>query len=338
MKCTKCGFENAEYAKFCNNCGAEFHDETTIVQKENVPSNSVNNNNKGDKRITLLCLMVALAFVICGTSAIFISDTYEIYKNSNSSNTSSQNTRYNYKFTSEQVDFLKSIGINPEKYYLDNNGKVNIYDNNAVIEHGDVYVTLDKNDEIVEITYGKYGYDDRLYWNKEYGKVGMSIAEKNAFIKEFVDSHDKKYDQARQKTYVDYINSFPFGITDMYLEFVYDGKDDDYKKSSNYKSIYANLHYSGENWIFFKEVIFSNSIDSWTYTPSTSTKRDVVRGGVHENLFVSMKDIIKGLKILVSGDNPQIDFVGDYRRTITISEEKKALIKQYIKLYDALDK
>lgn len=162
--------------------------------------------------------------------------------------------------------------------------------------------------------------------------------EKIDFLYNFIESANKNYDQAQQITWVDSVGGQPFGHKGIYTYMGIKGR----VESGGPKFLRAIIHYSDRNWVFFNRVTFSNTEESWTYHLSSSDlyqnkKETVVMGGIHETLDLPFNKIERGLRILASGENPRIDFVGEYRATKQLTAAEIENIKTYIKLQEAID-
>lgn len=162
--------------------------------------------------------------------------------------------------------------------------------------------------------------------------------EKIDFLYNFIESANKKYDQAEQVTWVDSVGTTPLGHKGIYTYMGIKGKPE----SGGRKWLRAIIHYSAGDWVFFNRVTFSNTEESWTYHLSSSDlyqnkKETVVMGGIHEILDLPFDKIERGLRILASGENPRIDFLGEYRATKQVTAAEIENIKTYIKLQEAIN-
>ena len=229
-----------------------------------------------------------------------------------------------YKFNNDQVAFLQKLGIK----------KVDEAEETAKFKsfnYDGELITVELNDKngITEVTVGK---EMKPLWNDKKGKVGMLKAEKLAFLDKFIDNHSQNYDQAQQITWVDSIDSLPLGHKGVYTYMGIKGRE-----KSGKKWLIGTIHYSGDSWIFFNKVVFSNTKETWTYKVPKMPTREVVTGGVHEDIDVPFKDIKRGMEIIAYGDNPKIDFYGkDFHADKLCTAQEVENARTYLILFDAI--
>lgn len=102
----------------------------------------------------------------------------------------------------------------------------------------------------------------------------------------------------------------------------------------------AQLHYTGDNWVFFKKIIFS--VDGKNTEKSYSYFNDIVRDNAYGNVWEYVntangseyEDIFRAI---ASSGTTIVRFQGDnYRYDLTVSQKDKDAIQTVLDAYDAL--
>ena len=244
----------------------------------------------------------------------------------------------NYDFTPEQVKFLNSLNISDTHIRSRDSDKnefsLSTGDSNSLAD--DLIVKVDDNFNITQISYflnsDKVIYDKKANVERKY----VSATERNKTIADFIASHEVEYNQSKQVTTVDPVKyPVPFWHCGIFNYLVYRGQADEYTKDTAFPSIFTLFHYSGRNWLFVNKIIFSTKSNSWTYYVDEQRQEQVVTGGVHEFIYVPFAKVLNGMQIVVDGENPQIELVGDKgSKIIHLNSDDITNIKKYINLYE----
>lgn len=330
MICPHCKSKLEKLSKHCPECGGDLSSlyqsaesktdemKPSEMEKENKVAPSAKTSNKG----AILLILGIIAFIagVC----YFNSDSYKFS---------------HYEFTDEQVSFLKSLGINKtniSSYHTDDR-KFWVYAGEKHTLEDGVSIQVDKNYEITKVS-PLVNFDKVIYDKDE--KIVSKYSPWSEHVKavgDFINTHTVKYNQSKQITYVDTVDTNPFGHVGIFNYLYYEGQGESYKEPiKGGAGIYSVLHYSGQDWIFFDKVVFSTTANSWTYYVNKDVDHEVVRGGVHETVTVRFKDIYPGMKLLAEGENPQIEFVGKHSKVVPLYSGDIDSIKEYIELYDKL--
>lgn len=309
LNCPKCNQRIDDRVKFCPECGYHF------VSKKS--SDESSNATFIKCLITILAIGAFGIWLISGDSST--SESSSTPKQSVSQETQSTE----FSFPPEQISFLNSIGLPSVGIATKSGNQCEFYNDGEKI-----VVTLNDGGGIVSVT-----ASGDILWDASSGKIGMTKVERKAFLDSFINNSSQKYDQALQVTFIDAVDGNEFMHKGLYLYMVIEGRE----KTDN-KLLFARIHYSDADWVFFKKVIFSNSNESWSYDVDYyDITRKIVKGGIHERIVVPLHKIEDGLKILATGNNPRIDFVGDDRRDgVDVSATEVAEIKKYLTLSKAL--
>ena len=177
-----------------------------------------------------------------------------------------------------------------------------------------------------------YIYDKKANVERKY----VSATERNKTIADFIASHEVEYNQSKQVTTVDPVKyPVPFWHCGIFNYLVYRGQADEHTKDTAFPSIFTLFHYSGRNWIHINKIIFSTKSNSWTYYVDEQRNDQVVSGGVHEFIYVPFAKVLNGMRIVIDGENPQIELIGDKgSKVIPLNSDDITNIKKYINLYE----
>lgn len=279
------------------------------------------NNGKREKFLLIICLLFLCAGVCDFYNTLFINKNNEI------------------QFSEEQIHLLSSIGINNtdiKEYISDTLLKLS-YNK----ELGDKYplVELDDKKEIIAVYTETM---NNLYWSKEKGKVGMTISEAEEYIYNFIKYREKYYwgiGADTGYTTIDGFTGYKFNEKGISFSFIYSGDNDYWRNEKSKKEIRLYFYYSDKNDILFDTVVFRNYKESWKYKFTKTPTHSYLNSGdgIHEFIKTDLSEVVEGLNILVSGENPQIEFIGSRGTYIVdISPNEVENIRSYIDLYTAL--
>lgn len=84
MKCSKCGFENDDNSKFCNQCGAVLNEEVSIETKTSNRDEIIAQNKAHNKGCLIKLLIAFLVVILLITCTVFIGKS----RSNNSNDTS----------------------------------------------------------------------------------------------------------------------------------------------------------------------------------------------------------------------------------------------------------
>lgn len=279
------------------------------------------NNGKREKILLIICLLFLCAGVCDFYNTLFTNKNNEI------------------QFSEEQIHLLSSIGIKNTDVKEHISDRLLKLSYNKELGDKCPLVELDDKKEIIAV------YTDtmnNLYWSKEKGKVGMTISEAEEYIYNFIKYREIYYwgiGGNTGYTKIDVFKGYEFNKKGISFSFIYSGCNDYWRNEKSKKEISLYFYYSDKNEILFDTVVFRNYKEAWKYKFTKNPTYSYLESGagIHEYITIDLSEVLEGLNILVSGENPQIEFIGLRGSYIVdINPNEVENIRSYINLYTAL--
>ena len=185
MICKYCYKKNPDDAGFCAECGKKLGDAADDCQTME-PSKPYEAVTKAKTKNSGMNPWVVIILLAIGIGSCFCFG--------------------GNKFTDEQKEFLHSIGIkNTEIEEKLDNGRY-VLEKGYENDHERIVVKVKPGDKGIDEV--RYKNCEKLYWNKELGKVGMNKADSEKYIGDFTKKHRIDFDDKNYITYLDNLN-FP---------------------------------------------------------------------------------------------------------------------------------
>lgn len=297
----------------------ESYDNLSDVQKERVNNiNSLKDARSSFDRITKTIKVIdAIGEVkLNSTSKQLIKSARNAYASCSADEKKQIN---NYTVLIEAENEYSDLMIKDVENLIDSIGKVTLNNLNIMDKAEDAYKSLSDTQKAKVKNYNK------LVEAKEEAKK-LKEEKLQSLLSKFEVSYDEVTDATFYTPSVTpkYINSRCF-----ILPYIVD-------TNYSYDLFRLKITYTGNDWVFFKKIIFSVD-DKITvkYFDYYSITRKVCWGNVVEYIDIVADDYIELLKSIATSKKTIVRFVGDdYRHDFTISSSDKKAIQETIQAYE----